>query len=97
MNKKILLYIFFSLIILSTTGCTINQEENAMLSLCNQIENDITSYQNNLITRDDLYSKIETNNNSCPDPMNNICITLKSIMSLPKERESFKKNMLKKY
>lgn len=95
MNKKIFFYILCSLLIITTTACGNNQEENAILSLCNQIESDITSYQNNQITRDDLYSKLENYNNSCPDPMNSICITIKSILSLPKEREDLQEEYAK--
>ena len=56
MIEKITIYLLCCLIILMNTGCNKqeNNEENQISTLCNQIENDITSYQNNQITRDDL-------------------------------------------
>lgn len=94
MIKKITIYLLCYLIILMNTGCN-NEEDNSIKSLCNQIENDITSYQNNEITRDDLYSKIETFQSVCKNSTTNICITLNSLISVPNEREDVKELFIK--
>ena len=97
MIKKISIYLLCCLIILMNTGCNNqnNNEENQISSLCNQIENTLTSYQNNQITRDDLYSKIEKFQSVCINSTTNICITLNALISVPNEREDVKELFIK--
>lgn len=97
MIKKISIYLLCCLIILMNTGCNNqnNNEENQISSLCNQIENTLTSYQNNQITRDDLYSKIETFQSVCKNSTTNICITLNALISVPNEKEDVKELFIK--
>lgn len=98
MIEKITIYLLCCLIILMNTGCNKqeNNEENQISTLCNQIENDITSYQNNQITRDDLYNKLESYQFECADSLDNVCITLKAIISVPKEREDLQEESAKR-
>jgi len=94
MIKKTTIYLLGCLIILMNTSCN-KQENNSIISLCNQIENDIQSYQNNQITRDDLYNKLESYQFECADSLDNVCITLKAIISVPKEREDLQESSAK--
>jgi len=98
MIKKITIYLLCYLIILMNTGCNKqnNNEENQISSLCNQIESDITSYLNNEITRDDLYNKLESYQFECADSLDNVCITLKAIISIPKERVDLQEESAKR-
>lgn len=98
MIKKITIYLLCCLIILMNTGCNKqnNNKENQISTLCNQIENDIQSYQNNQITRDDLYNKLESYQFECTDSLDNVCITLKAIISIPKDRVDLQEESAKR-
>lgn len=100
MNKKIFMSIICCLLVITfLTACNNQKTENPLISLCNKIEQDIESYQSNEITRNELYSKVDDYHNECTEPMNNICIYIKSIMSVPSDREdiqeSYTKELLK--
>ena len=99
MIKKIFIYTIccmFGLIYL--TGCENQTKEpkNTLVSLCNEIENDIESYQSNEITYDDLYSKVEEYNNECQEQLNDICIYIKSIITTPSNRKDIQMSFAKK-
>ena len=85
MIKKITIYLLCYLMILINTGC--NNQKTDKENLCNQIEKDIESYQNNEIERDSLYSKLENYQSVCINSTDNICITINAIISIPKEQE----------
>ena len=84
MIKKITIYLLCYLMILINTGC--NNQKNDEENLCNQIEKDIETYQNNEIKIDDLYSKLENYQSICINSTDNICITINAIISIPKEQ-----------
>ena len=85
MIKKITIYLLCYLIILMNTGC--NNQKNNEETLCNQIKDIFTIYQNNEIERDSLYSKLENYQSVCINSTDNICITITAIISIPKEQE----------
>ena len=97
MIKKITIYLLCYLMVLINTGCNNqnNNEEKQISSLCNQIEKDIESYQNNEIERDSFYSKLENYQSVCINSTDNICITLNAIISIPKEQEEVRKLFIK--
>ena len=85
MIKKITIYLLCYLMILINAGC--NNQKNNEENLCNQIEKDIESYQNNEIEKDSFYSKLENYQSVCINSTDNICITINAIISIPKEQE----------
>ena len=93
MNKKIFLLI---ICIIFTTACNNqnHQEQNIQKKLCSQIKDDINNYQNNNLTKEELYSKLENYNNTCSNSLTNICINIKAIISIPKEKEEIRKEYL---
>ena len=93
MIKKITIYLLCYLMILINTGC--NNQKTDEENLCNQIEKDIESYQNNEIEKDSLYSKIEKFQSVCINSTTNICITLNALISVPNEKEDVKELFIK--
>lgn len=97
MFKKISIYTISILLVTIMTACNNqnNNEEKQISSLCNQIEKDIESYQNNEIERDSFYSKLENYQSVCINSTDNICITINAIISIPKEQEEVRKLFIK--
>lgn len=93
MNKKIFLLVT-CLIFITACNNQNNKEESTTKNLCNQIKLDVNNYQNNNLTKEELYSKFENYNDECSDSITNICINIKVIISIPKEREELQKEYL---
>jgi len=91
--KKTICYL---LILISLIGCTNQNQENQLISLCEKIEIDIENYQTNIINYDEFYLRVEEYNEQCQNKVNDICIYIKSIMISPPNRKDFQNSYINK-